>query len=169
MLSAFLDEAEHKGKTQISNRHWTWIDGSSADKVSLDLKFNPWDTAITCRTEWRALCEIFFAQCDPLEPWNIEQSSVLLDDVKTPVRCMIVVHPNTFEQDAGQPSAYLSIDPSAGGFFTPDVQIDKRVTVSKRQKKTLSTNQTPIDEAGDTMWKLLTNTIPHGRERSCTS
>ena len=103
-----------------------------------------------------------------IEPWNIEQSSVWLDDVKIfshrSMRCMIVVHPYTFLQDPGPPSAYLSTaDPVADGSFTTDLQKDKLVTLNKQQKKTLTINQTSINEADDTMWNLLTNTIPHGR------
>ena len=52
MLNLLFAEAEQEGKT----RHFrTYIgpgsDGSSADKVSLGLKFNPWDTAISFRPE----------------------------------------------------------------------------------------------------------------------
>ena len=46
----------------------------NADKMSLDLKFKPWDTTIF-RPEWRTLCKTVFAQYDSSEPWNIEQSS----------------------------------------------------------------------------------------------
>ena len=70
-------------------------DGSSADKLSLDLKFNPWDTAITFRPGWRSMSKTFFTQCDPFESLYTEQSDVWLDDVKTfyhrPMRCVIVV------------------------------------------------------------------------------
>ena len=54
ILNLIFKEAEKKGK----NRHFRMYigpgsDGSSADKLSLDLKFNPWDTAISFRPEWR--------------------------------------------------------------------------------------------------------------------
>ena len=72
-------------------------DVSSADKLSLDLKFNPWDTAITFRPEWRSMSKTFFTQYDTFEYWYTEHSDVWLDDVKTfyhqPVRCVIAVHP----------------------------------------------------------------------------
>ena len=88
-------------------------DGSSADKLSLDLKFNPRDTAITFRSEWRALCKTAFEQYDPLEPWNIEQGSVWLADVKTfpyrPMQCLIEVDPYTFHQDSGQPLCFFEL------------------------------------------------------------
>ena len=66
ILNMLFTEAEHKGKT----RHLrTYIgpgsDGSSADKLSLDLKFNPWDTAITFRPEWRSMSKTVFMQYDP--------------------------------------------------------------------------------------------------------
>ena len=57
-------------------------DGSSADKLSLDLKFNPWDTAIPFKPEWRSMSKTVFTQYDPLEHWYTCQSDVRLDDVK---------------------------------------------------------------------------------------
>ena len=131
MLNAFFGEVEQKGKARNFR---TYIGpgshGSSADKLSLDSKFSPWGTANTLRPEWRALCKTVFAQHGLLELRSIEQSSVWLDDVKTfsyrPRRCMIVVHPYTFHQGSGQPSASLSIDPSA------DLQNEKRVTLNKK-------------------------------------
>ena len=48
LLNLILCEAERKGKTRNFLMYiGPGSDGSSADKLSLDLKFNPWDTAIT--------------------------------------------------------------------------------------------------------------------------
>ena len=47
---------------------------SSADKLSLDLKFNPWETAITVRPEWRSMSKTVFSEYDPSEFWYTEQS-----------------------------------------------------------------------------------------------
>ena len=49
-------------------------DGSSADKLSIDLKFNPWDTAFTFRPEWCSMSKTVFTQYDPFEPWYTCQS-----------------------------------------------------------------------------------------------
>ena len=57
-------------------------DGLSADKLSLDLKFNPWDIAITCQPDCRSMSKSVFTQYDPLESWYTEQSDVFLNDVK---------------------------------------------------------------------------------------
>ena len=74
MVNAFFDEAEQKGKQRNFR---TYIGpGSRADKLSLDSKFSPWDTAITIRREWHALCKTAFAQHGPLELRSTEQSSV---------------------------------------------------------------------------------------------
>ena len=71
-------------------------DGSSADKLSLDLKFNPWDIAISFRLEWDPMSKTVFTQYDLSESWCTEQQDAWLDDVKTfyhrPTRCLIVVH-----------------------------------------------------------------------------
>ena len=78
-------------------------DGSSLDKLSLDLKFNPWDTAITFRPEWRSMSKTVITQFDPFETWYTCQSDVWLDDVKTfyprPMHCVIVIHPYPLAQE----------------------------------------------------------------------
>ena len=98
ILNLLFAEAERKEKTR-NLRMYVGLgsDRSSADKLSLDLKVNPWDTAITFRPEWRTMSKTVFTQYDPFESRYTEQSDVLLDDVKTfdqrPMRCVIVVHP----------------------------------------------------------------------------
>ena len=84
-------------------------------KLSLDFKFDPWDTGITFRPEWRSMSTAVFKQYDPSESWYTEQSDVWLDNVKTfyhrPVRCVIVVHPYSLAQEDTAlltESAYLS-------------------------------------------------------------
>ena len=137
-------EAEQKGKTRHFRMHiGTGSDGSSADKLSLDLKFNPWDTAITFWPEWRSISKTVF-----FETWYTRQSDVWLDDVKTfylrPMRCVIVVHPYSLAQEDTAlltHSAYLScakkcIDDYSR--FSPDLHKDKRVTLNKRQKNEIS-------------------------------
>ena len=49
------DVIVHYDDTELALRIGPGLDGSSADKLSLDLKFNPWDTAITFRPEWRSM------------------------------------------------------------------------------------------------------------------
>ena len=66
MLNLLFTEAEQNGKTR-NFRIGLGSDGSSADKLSLDLKFNPWDTAITFRPEWRSMSKTVFTQYDPFE------------------------------------------------------------------------------------------------------
>ena len=77
-------EAEQKGKTRNFLMYIVLgSDGSSANELSLDLKFNPWDTAITFRLEWRSMSKTVFTQYDPFESWCTEQSDVWLGDVTT--------------------------------------------------------------------------------------
>ena len=40
---------------------------------------------------------------------------------------------------------------------------DRRVTLNKKQKNEISDSTVFITETHQTMWSLLTNTIPHGR------
>ena len=62
-LNLLFAEAEQKGKTRNFRMYiGPGSDGSIADKLSLDLKFNPWDTAITFRPEWRSLGKTVFMQ-----------------------------------------------------------------------------------------------------------
>ena len=78
-------------------------DGSSADKLSLDVKFNHLDTTVTCPPEWRSMSKTVFTQYDQVETWYTCQSDVWLDDVKTfypqPMRCVIVVYPYSLAQE----------------------------------------------------------------------
>ena len=52
ILDLLFTEAEQKGRTR-NFRVCIGLesDGSSSDKLSLDLRFNPWDSAITHRSE----------------------------------------------------------------------------------------------------------------------
>ena len=98
MLNLLYAEAEKKGRI----RHFRMYigpdsDGSSADKLSIDLKFNPWDTAITFTPGWRPMSKTVFMQYDPFEPCYTCQSNVWANDVKT--FCVIVVHPYPFVRE----------------------------------------------------------------------
>ena len=64
-------------------------DVSSADKLSNDLKFNPWDTAITFRPKWRPMSKTVFTEYDPFEPWYTCQSHVWLDVKRFLTRCAV--------------------------------------------------------------------------------
>ena len=56
ILNVLFAESEQKGKTRHFRTHiGLGSDGSIADNLSLDLKFNPWDTAITFRPEWHSM------------------------------------------------------------------------------------------------------------------
>ena len=104
ILNVLFTEAERKGKIRNCRMYiGLGSDGSSAGKLSLDLKFNPWDRAITFRPEWRSMSKTVFTQYDPLETWYTCQSDVWPDDVKTfcprPMRCVIVVHPYPLAQE----------------------------------------------------------------------
>ena len=56
ILNLFFTEAEKKGTIRNFRMYiGPGSDVSSANKLSLDLKFNPCDTAITFRPEWRSM------------------------------------------------------------------------------------------------------------------
>ena len=173
VLNLLFTEAEREGKTRNFRKYiGLGSDGSSADKLSFDSKFNPWDTALTFRFEWRPMSKTVVTQYDPSEFWNTEQSDAWLDDVKTfyhrPLRCAIVVHPcflaqeDTFllKESACLSCAKICIDDSR---FSPDLHKDKRVTLNKKQKNEISNSAALITETNLAMWSLLANTIPHGR------
>ena len=143
ILNLLFTEAEHKGKTRNFRMYiGPGSDGSSAEKLSLDLKFNPWDTAITFRPEWRSVGKTGFMQYDPFETWYTCQSDVWHDDVKRfssrPICCVIVVHPYPLAQEDTTlltDSAFIScakicIDDSR---FSSDLHKDKRVTLKSSE------------------------------------
>ena len=152
MLNLLFTEAEQKGRT----RDFRVVigpgsDGSSTDKLSLDLGFNPWDTAITHRSEWHSVSKTVFTQYDPSGSWCTEQSDVWLDDVKTfyhrPIRCAPNIHPRfpaQWDTDLLAEHSHLScaktcIDVSS---FSPDLYKDKHATLNGRQKKEISSSET---------------------------
>ena len=111
-LNLLFAEAERKCKTQDFRMY---IRAGSDGSSSFDLKFKPWDTAITFRLAWRSMSKTVFTQYAPSESWNTEQKDVWLDNIKTfhqrPMRCVIVVHPYVLAQrdtDLLAKSAYLS-------------------------------------------------------------
>ena len=162
-----------EGKTQHLQMHiGPGSDGSSADKLSLDLKFNSWDTAIIFQPEWRSMSKTVFTQYDPFESWYTEHSDVWLDDVRTfyhrPMRCVIVVHPYPLAQEDTAlltESTFLSCAKICitDSRLSPDLHMDKRVTLHKKQKNDISNSTSFITETHQVMWSLLTNTILHGR------
>ena len=174
ILNLLFAEAEQMGKTRYFRMYiGPGSDGSCADKLSLDLKFNPWDTANTCRPEWRSMSKTVFTQYDPFESWYTVQSDAWPDDVKTfhhrPLRCVTAVHPYSLAHDDTAlltRAAYLScarICTDDSRFFSQDLHKDKRVTLNKKQKNEISNSAAFITETHQAMWSLLTNTIPHGR------
>ena len=117
----------------------------SADKLSLGLKFNPWDTAITCQPDWRSMSKSVFTPCDPLESWYTEQSDVLFEDVKN------VLPPTNAPCDR------------CSSVFSFTAEHRQFVTLNKKQKNEISNGAAFITETNQVMWSVLTNTIPHGR------
>ena len=98
ILNLLFAEAEQKGRTRNFRVYiGPGSDGASADKLSLDLKFNPWGAAISFGLESHPMSKTVFTQYDPSESWCTEQQDAWPDEVKTfchrPIRCLIVVHP----------------------------------------------------------------------------
>ena len=103
ILNLLFAEAEQKGKIRNFRTHiGPGSDGSSADKLSLDLKFNPWDTAMSFLPEWHSMSKTVFMQYNLSDSWCTDQNDAWIDDVKTfchlPMRCVIVVHPYSLAQ-----------------------------------------------------------------------
>ena len=51
--------------------------------------------------------------------------------------------------------------------FSPDLHKDRRVTLNKKQKNEISDSTAFITDINETMWSLLTDTIPHGSTIMC--
>ena len=98
ILNLLFAEAEQMGKTRNYRTNiGLGLDGSSADKLSLDLKFDPWDTAISVRLEWHSMSKTVFNSTTHPNPGAL--SSKTRGSVTSrlfhhrPFRCLIVVHP----------------------------------------------------------------------------
>ena len=93
------------------------------------MKFSHWNTAITSRPEWRAVCKTVCTKYDPFVPWNFEPLHVMRGggtSVHIPSRTWF---------------------PSAGKAFEPDpAHIDHRSDIRREADDTLwnvSTNNIP--------------------------
>ena len=83
------------------------------------------------------------------------------------MRCATVVHPYRLERENSVllkqygflSCAQICVDDSR---FSPDMYKDS-VTRNKKQKSEISDSTAHITETHQTMWSLLTNTIPYGR------
>ena len=155
ILNLLFTEAEPRGRI----RHFRVYvgpgsDGPSTDKLSLDLRFDPWDTAVTQRSEWHSMSKTVFTQYNPSGSWCTEQSDVWLDVKKfyhRPIRCVASVPPYFLAQrdtDLVAEYAHLScaemcIDVSS---FSPDLHEDKHATLYKRQKSEIPSSETFVIE-----------------------
>ena len=149
----------------------SWSDGSSTDKLSLDPRVNPWDTAVTHRPDWHSMSKTIFAQYDPSGSWCTEQSVLWLDDVKTfchrPIRCVAkcppIFYSTTGHRPVGRtctPRAKTYIDVSS---LSPDLYKDKHATLNRRQNNVISSSETFVTETKQVSRNLLTNIISCGR------
>ena len=119
-------------------------------QTSCPLKFNPWETAITFRPARRSLSKTVDTQYNP----SCQKGSTL---VRTPLEPENSV---LSKQYAFLSCAKICVDDSR---FSPDLHKDRRVTLNKKQESETSDSTAYITETHQTLWSLLTNTIPHGR------
>ena len=79
-VEVLFQELEAKGNVRNSR---TYIgpgsDGSSDDKIAVDMKFHPQTTKITFRYGWNYWCNTVWTQYETGE-WDIAQASVPLKD-----------------------------------------------------------------------------------------
>ena len=174
ILNEIFNDAGNNGK---SRNFRTYIgpgsDGSSTDKLSLDLKFNPRNTATSSRPgEERFMCETVFTQCDLPRDLCAEQKDVRIDWVKTlscrPSRCLIIVHRYFSTQrrtelmtksvQFSRAKLYVSVPCSSS-----DLYEDQRATLNKKQENGTSNSETFAMGMKQASRNLLTNTISHGQ------
>ena len=139
ILNLLFAEAEQKKqdshfRTQIG----PGSDGLSADKLSLDLKFNPWDTTISFRLEWYSMSKTVFTQYDTVE----SQQDAWLDDVKTFSSSTTTLSdccPSVFSSSPGHRPVGGICTPLVRKkmhrrlLFPPDPYKDKRATLNRKQ------------------------------------
>ena len=174
ILNLIFNEAERNGK---SHNFRTYIgpgsDVSSTDNLSLVLKFNPRNTAMSSRPgEEHFSCKTVPSHYDLQEDWCTEQKDVWLDWVKTfsyrPVRCLITVHPYFSAQRRTELLA-KSVHLSRAKFVVnvpcspSDPYIDKRATLNKKQENGTAKSETFAMETNQASRNWLTNAISHGQ------
>ena len=93
-LNLLFTAVENKSKTRKFRMYiGPGSDGSSADKLSIDLKFNPWDTAVTFRPEWRSLSKTGLHATRPI------QTLVYMSERLVTWRCQNVLSSTNAECD----------------------------------------------------------------------
>ena len=76
ILNLLFGEVEQKGRTRHFHMYvGPGSDGSSAHKLSFNLKFNPQDTAISLRSKRQPMTKTVFTQYNFSESWCTEQRS----------------------------------------------------------------------------------------------
>ena len=175
ILNQIFNEAGQNGK---NHNFRTYIrpgsDVSSTDKLSLDLQFNPRNTAISSRPgEEHYVCKTVFTQYDLQEDWCTEQKDVWLNWVQTfsyrPIRCLIIVHQYFSTQRRNELSAksvhllraklHVNVPCSPS-----DLYKDERATLNEKQENGTSNSETYAIETNQALRNLLTNAISQSQQ-----
>ena len=140
----------HAISVQVHRFRVRWFE--HRQKLSLDLTFNPRNTAISSRPgEERYMCKTVFTQCHLQEDWCTEQKDVWIDWVKAfsyrPPRCLIIVHPYFSSQrrtelltksvHLSRAKLYVNVPCSSSDPFK-----DKRPALNKKQENGTSNSET---------------------------
>ena len=111
-IDALFQEGVNAGKKLNFRVHiGPGSDGSSDDKIAIDMKFDARDTPVRYKYAWQAYRKTALACV--VGHWSEIQFNVPLtehhDFAATPERCAILIHPEKKYADTDEPTAYEAI------------------------------------------------------------
>ena len=148
-IDMLFQEEEDSGKTRS---HRTYIgpgaDGSSNDKIIVELKYQGRDNKMTYYPRWNDYVKTTFVQFRG-ESWRCKEADVPIGEVNDmmengvkPERSIIFVQPQAdFQNPTAYYTAWQNFDGSDFDFtafenvksFRPDLEKDKKVTMNNKQ------------------------------------
>ena len=160
-VAILFEEASFKKKVR---NHRTYIgpgaDGSSEDKIAVDMKFNAKETTVTFKDEWRTWHKTVIAlhqnQSGDNE-WRMVQCAVPVQEVyyfqgdDRPSKCAVFIHPPKKEETAYYATRMTPFDDSFVDLFKPDLTHDKVTTMNKTQKGIVKKGEEAIREQDNAM------------------
>ena len=164
-IAILFDEASFKKKVR---NHRTYIgpgaDGSSDDKIAVDMKFNAKETTVTFKDEWRSWQKTVIALHQTPSgdnEWRMVQCAVPVQEVyyfegdDRPPKCAVFIHPPKKEETAYYATRMTPFDDSFVDLFKPDLACDKVTTMTKTQKGIVKKGEEAVREQYIAMWMTI--------------
>ena len=134
-------------------------DGSSDDKLAIDMKFTPQNTKVNYPTMWKEFRKTVLTKIEGV--WKVDSCNVELSDIFefeiTPDRCAIFLHPNYEEPNTAFNAIVFDDIDTDGMSFPPELEHEKLVTMNKKQREIVEHGIKQVELQDNAMWSALTD------------